>query len=108
MFLLLTQALGSPDATTAPVSSAQTVAQTQSREGTGLIAPNILDRQFTAATKNTVWVTDATLISTSEGWAALCVVLNLFSRRVVGWAMGSSENEELVTLADIHSDCFTT
>lgn len=40
------------------------------------------------------------LIATSEGWVVLGVVLDLFSRQVVGWATGSSENEEPVTLAD--------
>lgn len=68
----------------------------------GLIAPNVLDRLFSAMAKNTVWVTNATLIATREGWVALCMVLDLFSRRVVGWTMGTSENEELVTLADAH------
>lgn len=62
-------------------------------------APNLLNRDFTASAPNTKWVTDCTMIPTQEGWLYLAVVLDLYSRRVVGWAMGSTENEELVTLA---------
>jgi putative transposase len=77
-------------------------------------APNLLDRDFTAEAPNTKWVTDCTMISTMQGWLYLAVVLDLYSRRVVGWAMGATENEELVTLAlrmalarrHPQSDCF--
>lgn len=62
-------------------------------------APNALDRDFTASAPNTKWVTDCTMISTQQGWLYLAVVLDLFSRRVIGWAMGETEDEELVTLA---------
>ncbi|HEU5382058.1 MAG TPA: IS3 family transposase [Ktedonobacteraceae bacterium] len=62
-------------------------------------APNLLDRDFTAEAPNTNWVTDGTMISTAEGWLYLAVVLDLSSRRVVGWAMATTEDEELVTLA---------
>jgi putative transposase len=62
-------------------------------------APNVLDRDFTADAPNTKWVTDCTMISTAEGWLYLAVVLDVFSRRVIGWAMGETEDEELVTLA---------
>ena len=62
-------------------------------------APNILNRDFTSVTPNTKWVTDSTAIWTDEGWLYLAVVLDLFSRRVVGWAMASTEDEELVELA---------
>ena len=48
---------------------------------------------------NLKWVTDCTMIATQEGWLYLAVVLDLFSRRMVGWAMAATENEELVTLA---------
>lgn len=47
-------------------------------------ASNALDRQFEAATPDKVWVTDITYIETREGWLYLCVVIDLFSRRVVG------------------------
>jgi transposase InsO family protein len=51
------------------------------------IAPNILARRFEAAAPNRVWVTDITYLWTLEGWLYLVVILDLFSRRVVGWAM---------------------
>jgi len=56
------------------------------------IAPNVLERQFDAALPNTVWVTDVTYIWTFEGWLYLAVILDLFSRRIVGWA--TSENND--------------
>ena len=62
-------------------------------------APTLLDRDFSTDAPNTKWVTDCTMISTQEGWLSLAVVLDLFARRVVGWAMAATENEELVTLA---------
>jgi putative transposase len=62
-------------------------------------APNILNRDFHAEAPNTKWVTDTTSVDTSEGWLYLAVILDLFSRRVVGWAMAATEDEELVTLA---------
>ena len=51
------------------------------------VAPNVLDRQFTVATPNTAWVSDITYLWTREGWLYLVVILDLFSRRVVGWAL---------------------
>lgn len=63
------------------------------------IAPNLLNRKFTAVEPNTKWVSDTTYVWTAEGWMYLAVVLDLFSRLVVGWAMGASNNEELVSLA---------
>jgi len=62
-------------------------------------ASNTLNRDFTSVTPNTKWVTDSTAIWTDEGWLYLAVVLDLFSRRIVGWAMAATENEELVELA---------
>jgi putative transposase len=58
---------------------------TQSRH-TRATAPNRLARHFTAPAPNRVWVTDITYLATVEGWLYLAVVLDLFSRRVVGWA----------------------
>lgn len=52
-------------------------------------APNILDRQFTVQRPNTVWVTDITYFPTKEGWLYLAVVIDCYSRRVVGWSMDS-------------------
>jgi putative transposase len=59
-------------------------------------APNRLQREFTVAQPDQVWVTNITYIRTYEGWLYLTVVLDLYSRRVVGWAMGSSMATELV------------
>ena len=53
----------------------------------GAPAPNILDRQFTASSMNQKWVADFTFLWTAEGWLFVAVVLDLFSRRVIGWSM---------------------
>jgi putative transposase len=50
-------------------------------------APNRLDQQFTTAAPDQVWVTDITYLRTHEGWLYLAVVLDLYSRAVVGWSM---------------------
>ena len=49
------------------------------------VAPNVLGRQFHRQAPNDAWVADTTYIATNEGWLYLAVVLDLFSRRVVGW-----------------------
>jgi putative transposase len=72
---------------------------TTTSDPTAHFAPNRLGRDFTATRPNTKWVTDITAIPTAEGWLYLAVVLDLFSRMVVGWAMAPAENEQLVTLA---------
>ena len=51
------------------------------------LATNILDRQFEAERPNQKWVADFTYIWTAEGWLYVSAVLDLFSRRVVGWSM---------------------
>jgi putative transposase len=71
------------------------IATTDSRHGLP-IAPNLLDRNFTVATPNQVWVGDITYIPTDEGWLFLAVVLDLFSRQVVGWSMRADMGRELV------------
>jgi transposase InsO family protein len=63
------------------------------------IAPNLLARNFTVAAANTVWAGDMTYIPTDEGWLYLAVVLDLFSRRIVGWAMGEAITAELACRA---------
>jgi putative transposase len=62
-----------------------------------MISPNVLDREFTAQGPNQKWVADFTYIWTHEGWLFVAVVLDLFSRRVVGWAMQNSMTAKLVT-----------
>lgn len=59
------------------------------------IAPNLLARRFTVDAPNTVWAGDMTYIPTREGWLYLAVVLDLFSRRVVGWSMGEAIDSAL-------------
>lgn len=61
-----------------------------------VVTPNRLQRQFSPSTPNEVWVTDITFIKTHEGWLYLAVVVDLFSRRVVGWSMQSRITKELV------------
>ena len=63
------------------------------------VAPNILNRQFQRQRPNEAWVADTTYIATEEGWLYLAVVLDLFSRRVVGWAMGDRNDQGLVLRA---------
>lgn len=60
------------------------------------VAPNTLDRCFSADKPNQVWVGDITYIRTAEGWLYLAVLIDLFSRQVVGWQMGERINQELV------------
>lgn len=59
-------------------------------------APNLLQREFTVAQPDQVWVTDITYIRTYEGWLYLTVVIDLYSRAVVGWSMKSTMATELV------------
>jgi transposase InsO family protein len=58
-------------------------------------APNRLGRQFAVAGLNRVWVSDVTACWTAQGWLYLAVVLDLASRRVIGWAAGASPGQEL-------------
>ncbi len=62
----------------------------------GAIAGNLLDRQFQADLPNQKWVADFTYIWTAEGWLYVAVVLDLFSRRAVGWSMQESMTSQLV------------
>jgi len=58
-------------------------------------APNLLKREFTTENPNRAWVTDITYIRTWQGWLYLAVVIDLFSRKVVGWSMNSTLAKEL-------------
>ena len=62
-----------------------------------VIAASILDRQFAAKSPNQKWVADFTYIWTVEGWLYLAAVIDLFSRRVVGWSMKADTTAQLVT-----------
>jgi len=59
------------------------------------IAPNVLNREFTVELPNTAWVTDVTYVWTHEGWLYLAAILDLCSRRVVGWAAGEHNDRQL-------------
>ena len=63
------------------------------------LADNLLNRQFAPAAANQAWVADITYIRTRQGWLYLAVVLDLFSRKVVGWAMAPSMPASLVCAA---------
>jgi putative transposase len=67
------------------------------------IAPNLLEREFVATAPNQRWVADFTYIWTSEGWLYFAVVLDLFSRRVVGWSMSETMTAQFVTDALVMS-----
>jgi transposase InsO family protein len=63
------------------------------------IYPNILNRQFSAEEPNKVWVTDITYIWTVEGWVYLASVMDLFSRKIVGWSLADHMKKELAIQA---------
>ena len=68
---------------------------TDSRHGYG-VAPNILNREFNVAKPNVAWVGDITYLWTQEGWLYLAVLLDLYSRKVVGWSLSEHVDAELV------------
>lgn len=59
-------------------------------------APNLLNRDFTAERPNRVWATDITFVPTRRGWLYVAVMIDLFSRRIVGWAMSNRIDQQLV------------
>jgi transposase InsO family protein len=62
-------------------------------------APNRLNQDFSATMANTKWVSDFTYIDTADGWLYLAIILDLFSRKVIGWAMSTHMNTALVETA---------
>ena len=64
-----------------------------------VVVDNTLDRQFDVKAPDTAWVTDITYIRTCEGFAYLAVVIDLYSRRVIGWAMQSRQTTDVVLQA---------
>ena len=72
----------------------------RSRTGSSeVIAANVLQRDFTASRPNQKWVGDITYVATQEGWLYLAVLVDLYSRRIVGWAMGGRVTTALTRTA---------
>lgn len=63
------------------------------------VAPNLLDRQFTASRPNQIWLADLTYIPTGEGWLYMAAIMDLHTRKVVGWSMRDHLRAELATSA---------
>lgn len=63
------------------------------------VADNLVQRNFSADAPNRLWTGDITYIETSQGWLYLAVVLDVFSRRIVGWSMGARMTDDLVIAA---------
>ena len=82
---------------TARLPSHRTIT-TKSEKGVR-VAENLLQRDFSVDQPNSKWVTDTTYIWTREGWLYLAIVLDLFSRLVVGWSMAISQDATLVEQA---------
>jgi len=74
------------------------VVTTDSKHGHA-VAPNVLERDFTATAPNRKWLADLTYVPTAEGWLYLALILDLFSRKFVGWAMSDSMPQELTLAA---------
>lgn len=67
---------------------------TRSKKGQ-VIAPNIVNRCFNAQKSNLIWVGDVTFISTRKGWLYLAIIMDLYSRMIIGWAMSEQNNKQL-------------
>jgi putative transposase len=61
------------------------------------VAPNLLDQNFEVTNPNEVWVGDITYLKTTEGWLYLSVLIDLYSRKVIGWHINNRMTKELVT-----------
>ncbi len=68
-------------------------------EGEALVAPNLLERRFDPGAINRVWAGDITYVRTRQGWSYLAIVMDLHSRRIVGWAFALQADTELVIQA---------
>jgi len=75
---------------------ARKFAITTDSKNTMQAAPDMLQRKFTVESPDVAWVSDTTFIATREGWLYLAVILDLFSRQIIGWAMKNRNNTELV------------
>ena len=88
-----------PDAAAGSESASATAspAARSGRAAGDAVAPNVLDRRFEAPAPNRKWMADFTYIWTAEGWLYVAAVIDLFSRRVVGWSMSAAMTAQLVT-----------
>ena len=82
-----------------PLKAARWHPQTTQQRVGARIAPNVLNQDFQAARVNEKWVSDITYIATAEGWLYLASLLDLYSRRIVGWAMDDRMEASLVEKA---------
>lgn len=64
-----------------------------------MVVPNRVKQQFTVDAPNKVWVTDITYVRTLEGWLYVAVVMDLYSKRIVGWSMQPTMHRDLVIQA---------
>jgi len=64
-----------------------------------VVAENLLQREFRVPEPNMVWASDLSYVATSEGWLYVCVILDLYSRKVIGWAMGTRMTAALMIQA---------
>lgn len=69
---------------------------TTNSKNTSNPSPDLLERQFVVERLDEAWVSDTTFIATREGWLYLAIILDLFSRQVIGWSMGAKNNAALV------------
>ncbi len=74
------------------------VVTTDSKHGHA-VAPNVLGRDFTATAPNQKWLADLTYVPTAEGWLYVALILDLYSRKLVGWAMSDSMAQDLTLAA---------
>ncbi len=63
------------------------------------VAPNLLQRDFTASAPNKKWLADITYVPTDEGWLYVALVLDIYARKLVGWAMSETMPQELTLCA---------
>lgn len=71
--------------------------QTTDSNHSSQIALDLLKRNFKPDSKNKVWVSDVTYIGSNEGWLYLCIILDLYSRKVVGWSLSNKNDSELIS-----------
>lgn len=81
-----------------PVTYRKRVNTTDSKHGLGIF-PNLMEQDFRVALPNKTWVSDFTYIPTDEGWLYLCGIIDLFSKRVVGWGVSKTIDRHLAIAA---------